>query len=334
MAAREEALAQKTPPIGSAATVAGTVNAAIIGYYASTQWNDELSNGSRDVRRPILEKFREDHGDKRFANMHATAIANILNKKTAHAQRNFRKAVRHLVKWAIKHGLIKVDPFATVELSKPRKQRGRFRGHIPWTDAECEQFELRHAIGTKERLAYELLLQAGQSMCDVIRLGRQHVRKGTISLSRQKTGVPFYVKVNEELAAAIDAMPRSNSLTFLINHTTLEPFTPDAFAKWFRKACDVAGLPRKDPETGKPRCTSHGLRKFAASRLASRGGTTTELKAMFGWKTSSEADLSTEAADRERAATNAAEKLTSNKKRTTLGNLGKGVAQNRKKTLT
>jgi integrase len=120
------------------------------------------------------------------------------------------------------------------------------------------------------------------SMCDVIRLGRQHVRKGTISLSRQKTGVPFYVKVNEELAAAIDAMPRSNSLTFLINHTTLTPFTPDAFAKWFRNACNAAGLSRKDPETGKPRCTSHGLRKFAASRLASRAGTTTELKAMFG----------------------------------------------------
>jgi len=43
--------------------------------------------------------------------------------------------------------------------------------------------------------------------------------------------------------------------------------------------------------------------------LAARGGTTTELKAKFGWKSSSEADLYTEAADRENAARSAAEKL-------------------------
>jgi hypothetical protein len=35
MAAREDALAQKPAPIGSAATVAGSVDAAIIGYYDS-----------------------------------------------------------------------------------------------------------------------------------------------------------------------------------------------------------------------------------------------------------------------------------------------------------
>jgi hypothetical protein len=54
--------------------------------------------------------------------------------------------------------------------------------------------------------------------------------------------------------------------------------------------------------------------------LASRGGATTELKAVFGWKMSSKADLYTEAAERQLAAANAAEKL---KKRTPMGKLGK-----------
>jgi integrase len=255
------------------------VNAAIISYYQSPAWNDELSNGSRGMRRPILEKFQEEHGDKPFPLMHAKAIANIIDKKTAHAQRNFRKAVRGLVKYAIKQGLIEIDPFATVTLAKP-KQEGEFRGIIPWTMEECEQFEAFCPLGTKERLAYELLLQAGQSLCDVIRMGRQHIRNGMLTMRRQKTSVPFHAPVTEQLRAAIKTAPNDH-LTFLVTPEG-DPFTQDSFGKWFRKTCNKAGLPRKDAETGKPRCTSHGLRKVAASRLASRGGTTTELKAWFG----------------------------------------------------
>jgi hypothetical protein len=86
----------------------------------------------------------------------------------------------------------------------------------------------------------------------------------------------------------------------------------------------------EDAETGKPSCTSHGLRKIAASRLASQGDTTTQLKAVFGWKTSSEADLYKEAAEREQAARNAAERL---KTGTPMGKLGRQFAQNSDKPL-
>jgi hypothetical protein len=69
------------------------------------------------MRRPILERFRGEHGDKRFALMHAKAIA----KKTP-CKRNFRKAVRGLVKYEIKQGLIAIDPFATVGLTKMKRK--------------------------------------------------------------------------------------------------------------------------------------------------------------------------------------------------------------------
>jgi hypothetical protein len=39
-------------------------------------------------------------------------------------------------------------------------------------------------------------------------MGRQHVRKGMLSMQRQKTDVPFYVEVMPSLQAAIDAMPK------------------------------------------------------------------------------------------------------------------------------
>jgi len=174
-----------SPPIGSAATVAGTVNAALIGYYESSAWQ-ALNQSTRKARRSVLEKFRAEHGEKRLALMHAKALVAILDKKTPAAQRNFRK-VRGLIAYAIDRGLIDADPFAAVRLAKAKK-KGEFDGIIPWMPEECAQFEACFALGTRERLAYEFLLQAGQSKCDVIRMGRQHVRNGMIAMRRKKTG--------------------------------------------------------------------------------------------------------------------------------------------------
>jgi hypothetical protein len=65
-------------------------------------------------------------------------------------------------------------------------------------------------------VVFELLLQVSQSRCDVVRIGRQHVRNGKLALKRQKTGVPFEVPVMEALQSAIDAMSAGDHLTFLV----------------------------------------------------------------------------------------------------------------------
>jgi hypothetical protein len=41
---------------------------------------------------------------------------------------------------------------------------------------ELKQFEARHLIGTKARLAMALLLYLGPRRQDVVRLGKQHIR--------------------------------------------------------------------------------------------------------------------------------------------------------------
>jgi integrase len=155
------------------------------------------------------------------------------------------------------------------------------------------QFEAHHAVGTRARLTYELLLQVGQSRCDVVRMGRQHVRNGKLALKRQKTGVPFEVDVMPPLEEAIDVMPSSDHLAFMVTAQG-KPFKAAGFGNWFRKVCNEAGLPK--------RWTSHGLRKAAATYLADRGATTTQLMAWFGWKTASEAERYTRGADRKRNA--------------------------------
>jgi hypothetical protein len=93
--------------------------------------------------------------------------------------------------------------------------------------SECEQFEAHYPIGTRARLAYELLLQAGQSKCDVVRMGRQHIRKGVMTMRRQKTGVPSNVEITSRVQAAIDAIPESNYLTFRSGIRKLLPRLPE-----------------------------------------------------------------------------------------------------------
>jgi integrase len=71
------------------------------------------------------------------------------------------------------------------------------------------------------------------------------------------------------------------------------PFTPAGFGNWFRDQCNAAGLPH---------CSSHGLRKAAATRLANAGCSTDQIKAMTGHKSLSEVARYTRAADQQRLA--------------------------------
>lgn len=295
MEARQAALQGDwaTPELGASRTRPGTVNAALVSYYQSSAFQDGLAESSQKMRRAILERFREDHGDKRIALLHKKALQTILNKKTPAAASNWRKALRGFLDHCISLEMITVDPLAGVKLVSIKSN-----GHHPWEPEECRQFEARWPIGTREQLAFELLLQVGQSRCDVVRMGKQHVRAGKIALRRQKTGVSFEVPVMDALQSAIDAMADDNNLAFLVTGQG-RPFTAAGFGNWFRKACNAAGLPA--------RCTSHGLRKAAATYLADRGATTTQLMAWFGWKTASEAERYTRGADRKRNAAAAGE---------------------------
>lgn len=291
MAAREAALNGEWAALGMGAKhrplVAGTVNAAIVSYYQSGAFKDRLAESSQKMRRAILERFREEHGDKRIALMHKGALQVILDKKTPAAALNWRKALRGLIDHAMAVNMLATDPLVGIKRAALKS-----KGHHPWEPEECARFEAHHTLGTRARLAYELLLQVGQARCDIVRMGRQHVRNGTISLARQKTGVAFDVPVMPMLQAAIDAMPASASMMFLVTAHG-KSFTAAGFGNYFRDICNEAGLPK--------RCTSHGLRVAAATRAADRGATTTQLMAWFGWKTASEAERYTRSADRKNA---------------------------------
>jgi hypothetical protein len=96
MEAREKAIKGEwtAPELGASRTKVGTVNAAIVSYYQSSAFTDGLAGSSQQMRRAILERFREAHGEKRIALLHRKALQAILNKKSPAAASNWRKALR------------------------------------------------------------------------------------------------------------------------------------------------------------------------------------------------------------------------------------------------
>src|SRR5262249_5669242 len=167
-----------------------------------------------------------------------------------------------------------------------------------WTPAEVRQFEERHPIGTKARLALSLLLFTGQRRSDITRFGRQHVRDGKITFTqykgRDRKPKQLTLPILPVSQRIISASP-CGDLTFLVNDLG-RAFTDAGFGNKFREWCDQAGLPN---------CSAHGLRKAGATIAAENGATAHMLMAIFGWDTLKMAEGYTRAADQKRLAESA-----------------------------
>src|SRR5262245_51014174 len=84
------------------------------------------------------------------------------------------KALRQLFAWA-------TSTEYSYAKKNPAGDGGNYRGTNPdgiraWTEAEAVRYEARHPIGTKARLAFDLLLYTGVRRSDVVKLGPQMER--------------------------------------------------------------------------------------------------------------------------------------------------------------
>jgi integrase len=236
-----------------------------------------------------MERFRNEHGMKPIARLGRAHIKDIIGAKanTPEAANNLLKVLRVLLNHAVEVGMIASNP--AVGVKRYRSRGGE--GIHTWTEAEVAQFEARHPIGTKARLALELLLGTGQRRSDVVRMGWQHRKGDEIAVRQQKTDEALLIPMELSLVQAVAAVPKTN-LTFLVTERGA-PFTAAGFGNWFRDRCNEAELPQ---------CSAHGLRKLAATRLANAGCSTDQVKAITGHKSLSEVARYTKAADQRRLA--------------------------------
>jgi integrase len=225
------------------------------------------------------------------------------------------KTLSGLMAFALADGLIPADPTVGVKLARTKDTGG-----FPTWPLECiEQYRAAHKLGTRARLALELLYGTMQRRGDAVKLGPQHVQNGILSLHQQKTGADVDIPILPELQTAIDAMPKGGHLAFLTTEHG-KPFTAAGFSHWFSEVCKQAGVPRN--------LSAHGLRKAGATRLAEHGCTDHEIMAWGGWTSITEVQRYTKAADRKRNALQAADKL---KAGTKVANLATRLANQRKK---
>jgi integrase len=296
MRAYEDAIGNVEPiVIGADRAKVGTVAATVGMMLASVAFAD-LAGATQGMRRGILERFREAHGDKRIAAIERKHVQAMVDAKAAtpSAARNFLAVVRSLMQFSIEAGIRADDPTIGVKRVKIKSD-----GFVTWEEHHIAAFEARHPIGTMPRLAFALALGTGQRRSDLVKMGRQHVRGDTITVRQQKTSKPLMIPISNELRAAIDAMP-ADRLTFIT--TTLgKPFSPHSFTNWFRDRCREAGLPLG--------LSVHGLRKAMCRRLAEANCSEKMISSITGHKTLRMMQLYTAAADQEHLARAAIEQL-------------------------
>lgn len=273
--------------IGRTRTKPGSIDALIAIYYSSPEFRS-LAKSTQTTYRGILERFRREHGTKPLRGIERHHVKALIGAKAATpaAANNLLRMLRLLFAFAVDIGWLNKNPALAVKGF--RRDRGGFH---TWSEAEIAQYRRFHAIGTKPRAAFEILLGTAARRSDAVRLGWQHVDGHWLVMRQQKTGHELRIPVHPELQLVLDATPRTN-MTFLLTEFG-KPFSPAGFGNWFRDQCNAAGLKR---------CTAHGLRKAAARRLAEAGCSANEIAAITGHSTLKEVARYTQAADQSKLA--------------------------------
>lgn len=227
--------------------------------------------------------------------MSAKNITRLMEKMadTPSAANNLLKRLRQLFDYAIVLEMRSDNPAKAVKALKTNST-----GFHEWTEEEIAQYEERHKVGTKARLALACLLYTAQRRSDVVKMGEDPQKPGHVKVHQLKTGALLSIPIHIELAKVIAACP-SGKPTFLVSERGT-PYAKESFGNWFRERCDEAGLPH---------CAAHGLRKAASRRMAELGLSNQVIKSITGHATDSEVARYTKNADQARMAQLAIEVL-------------------------
>lgn len=214
------------------------------------------------------------------------------------AANTFVKVMRWMMAFAESRQLRADNPTAGIKLLRVKTDE-----YPSWSENDAGKFEAHWPVGTKQRLAFDLLLYTAQRSGDVRQMTHQQIRDGYIHLAQQKTGAKLRIPVLAPLSQSLDAH-RSNA-SVLVATGGGAPYTAAGFGNWFREACRSAGITDR---------SAHGLRKLAATRLADAGCSESQIKAITGHKTAKEVERYTQARDQKLLADSAFAKIAPKRK--------------------
>jgi integrase len=209
---------------------AHTLAWAVERYRSSSAWG-ALAASTRRQWENVLRNVIKTAGGALLRDITNATVRDGRERRasTPHAANHFLKAMRHLFRWACEEKLVPNDPTKGVKMLAGKNDADGFH---TWTQEELDRFEARWPIGTRERLAFDLLLYTGLRRGDAVRVGRQHVRDGVITLRTEKhrqgkSGEVVDIPILPPLAASI-AATKTGDLTFLVTEAG-RPWVKDSF---------------------------------------------------------------------------------------------------------
>ncbi|WP_126974664.1 tyrosine-type recombinase/integrase [Frigidibacter oleivorans] len=309
--AYEAAVAGAAQPVERTNSTFGTVAWLIENYLRSAKYLN-LSEIRRKTIRRELDWLRAEAGQYQAARIETRHVEAIMARKAGPTAANtVKKNMSMLFNFGIKHGLadLKHNPAKYADRRKENPD-----GYHTWTAEEMDQFLAHHGTGTKARLAALLIMNTGAARQDVIRLGWQNVRAGRISYRRHKSEIGGDYEILPELAEELRHVPADRML--FLTHGAGRPYKPETFGNWFKDQCKDAGLPH---------CSSHGLRKGQATRIAEEGGTELEVMSFLAHATPKEGATYTKKAGRGKLADRGLSRVTGVKSERVLSNLFDGL---------
>jgi integrase len=242
-----------------------------------------LAPSTQTVRRGILDRIctrqasdgsGELVGDWPYAEIEPRDIKKLRDEKraTPDAANNLVKLIRRLFTWACSDevNLAETNPARDIVVLRSANPDG-IRA---WTEDDAARYEARHPIGTKARLAFDIMLYTGVRRSDVVKLGPQMERWFTETLPdgtaiavqklvfTEEKGRKRHVKSHQlpilpPLRQSIDASKQHlGHLVYLVTAYG-KPHSVKGFGNWFKDRCRQAGLKE---------LSAHGLRKLAAQR--------------------------------------------------------------------
>jgi len=250
-----------------------------------------LEVSTQNTYRNQLLNFAKMYGDnpiRLIKRKHISAIIGGMDDRPG-AANSLLSRLKILMKFAEEMDLISRNPIENLDGIKTES-----KGFHTWTDLEISSFLRFYKSGTRERLAFALLLHTGQRRSDVVRMGWHDCGEGTIRVVQQKTKERLELPILPALVEELSQTER-NGPTFILTAQG-KPFSAAGFGNWFRAVCDKTNLQH---------CSAHGLRKAAARRLAEAGCTNQQIKAITGHRTDAEVARYTRAASQKKLAEHA-----------------------------
>jgi hypothetical protein len=179
MAAYEAAKAGQHAPAVPSRIKPGTLRALALSYFGSTAFLSMKPRTRRVYRNRIEQLCRQTdpngnaYGDKSATTLLREHVVKMMGAIAKPESANLlRKVLRAMMQHAVEIGMRADDPTRDVKAIRAKSD-----GIHSWGEQEIARFEGQHPVGTRPRLAQALLLYTGQRRGDVVRMGRQHVRR-------------------------------------------------------------------------------------------------------------------------------------------------------------